>query len=328
MVIILFMCMLVIPWVIGSGILRILYKNRGTEEFSLCDALLTGWIAVIGTAEAAHILAVFGRLSLTHCVALFGGLTVLQVLLSLAVWFWTRFRKGAGSGKSSIEKPSLLFVFPALLLISQMAYILLAGGIYLSRDMTMETVVSFLYTDGIYQVNPLTGSVYEGGIPFRLEILCLPTLYSVLCRIFLLDPQTVVWLVTPCITLICCYGAFRCVGRSLFPESVKRQDCFLAVVAALLWVGSYAFGMDGFGVLYSGWRGVVIRNAVLIPYLFSLCLRRKWKLIILCIAAEVCIVWTFYGAGACLLLTAGMTACRFAVCRAQGGRENGKEAAE
>lgn len=326
--IILFICMLVIPWVIGSGILRILYKNHGTEEFSLCDALLTGWIAVIGTAEAAHILAVFGRLSLTRCAALFGGLTVLQVLLSLAVWFWTRFRKGAGSGKGSLQKPSFLFVLPALLLFSQMAYILLAGGIYLSRDMTVETVASFLYTDGIYQVNPMTGAAYEGGIPFRLELLCLPTLYSVLCRFFSLEPQTVVWLVMPCVMLICCFGAFRCVGRSLFPESVKCQDCFLAVAAALLWVGSYALGMDGFGVLCSGWRGVVVRNTVLIPYLISLCLRKKWKLVILCIAAEVCIVWTLYGAGACLLLAAGMTVCRFAERSARSEQESGKEAAE
>ena len=67
--------------------------------------------------------------------------------------------------------------------------------------------------------------------------------------------------------------------------------------------------VDGFGVLHSGFRGTVIRNVVLMPYLLSLCLRRRWLAVLLCIAAEVCIVWTLYGAGICLLTSAFMAVC-------------------
>ena len=326
MIILLCLCMLLVPWVMGSGILRILYRKADRKDLFACDTLLTGWIAVIGIAEVTHLSAVFLHFSLTRCTILFSVLIGFMTFASLILCFFSEFKKGRDQEKKIFEKPSLLILFSVVLLLSQIIYILSSGYVYLSGDMTLETVVSFLYTDGIYQVNPLTGAAYEGGIPLRLEILCLPTLYSILCRLFSLDPRVVVWLVMPCVMLICCYGAFRCVSRCLFSDSKKRQDCFLASAAVLLWVGSYALGMDGFGVLYSGWRGVTIRNAVLIPYLVSLCLRRKWKLAALCIVAEACLVWTFYGAGTCLLITVGLSACGFMWHRMD--KNDRKEAAE
>lgn len=326
MIIFLFPCMLIVPWVIGNGVLRILYRKSSEGEFTACDALLTGWVAVTGVTEAIHLVAVFGHLSLSLCTALFSILTVVVTLVSLAVWILPRLRKRQASVKREFDKPTPLLLLPVMLLLSQLAYIVFAGGVYLNRDMTLETVLSFLSTDGIYQVNPLTGSSYEAGIPLRIEILCLPTLYSVLSRIFHIDARTLVWTVVPCVTLICSYSAFRCVGRSLFPESAKRQECFLAVAALLLWAGSYAFGMDGFDVLYSGFRGVAIRNAILIPYLFSLCHRKKWKLVVLCIAAEACLVWTLYGMGACLLTAAVYLVCRLLWRRFD--KTGGKEAAQ
>lgn len=327
MVIVLALCTFIVPWVAGSGILRILYGNSVKGELSVCDVLLTGGIAVIGVAEAVHLFAVLGHLSLDRCALLFGGLTGSLSLVSLAIWLIPHFRKKHSAEGRTVEKPSPLFLLPTLMLLGQAVYILMMGGIYLNGDMTVETVVSFLHTNEIYQVNPITGVPYQGGLPFRLEILCLPTFYSILCRTFSLEPQTIVWQVVPCMTLVCCYGAFCCVGKTLFPESGKRQACFLSAVAVLLWSGSYAFGMDGFGVLYSGWRGVVIRNTVLIPYLVSLCLRKKWKLAFLCVVAEACLVWTFYGAGACVLLAVGLAAAGFvwhrAEKRTEGGRRDG-----
>lgn len=327
MVIVLALSMLIVPWVAGSGILRALYGNNGNGEFSFFDALLTGGIAVIGVAEAVHLSAVFGHLSLSRCALLFGSLTGILSLVSLAIWLIPYLRKKGSSQGRTLKKSALPFLLPALLFLGQVVYILLMGGVYLDGDMTVETVVSFLYSNEIYQVNPMTGAAYQGGIPLRLEILCLPTFYSILCRIFSLEPQTVVWQVVPCVTLVCCYGAFCCVGKTLFPESGKQQACFLSAVAVLLWAGSYAFGMDGFGVLYGGFRGVVIRNTVLIPYLVSLCLRKKWKLAALCILAEACLVWTFYGAGTCVLLAAGLVASRLVWHKVEkqteGERRNG-----
>lgn len=326
MIIVLFPCMLIVPWVIGNGVLRILYRKSFEGQFTACDALLTGGIAVIGLAEAVHLTAVFRHLSLGFCTAAFGVLTILLTIVSLAVSLFSHSPNKPKLGKLSLAKHTLLLLIPASILLSQLAYIVLAGGVYLSRDMTLETVMSFLHTNGIYQVNPVTGAAYEAGIPLRVEILCLPTLYSVLSRIFHVEAKALVWTAVPCVTLICSYSAFYCVGRELFPDSVKRQECFLAVTAVLLWAGSYVFGMDGFDVLYSGFRGVTVRNVVLIPYLFSLCIRKKWKLAVLCIAAEACMVWTLYGMGVCLMAAAVIFAWQLLWSRID--KTGGKEAAQ
>ena len=86
----------------------------------------------------------------------------------------------------------------------------------------------------------------------------------------------------------------------------KKRICFLIVVAALIWAGTYFYVMDGFQVMYCGWTGTAIRNGVLLPWLMSVCLRKKWGYALLCILAEACIVWTFYGMGVCLVVVVGM----------------------
>ena len=306
----LILCIVLIPWILGSGILRVLYGKERTGEFVLWDVVLTGIIAVIGLGEAAHLGTLFLHRTFSFYTMLFGILTAVVSVAVLGVLFLMRLKEKKTSNGTGSRKNVVPFVLPVFLFATQMAWIL-QGSPYLRGDMTAETILSFFQMDGIYQVNPMTGNAYEGGIPLRLSILCLPSLYGGLCKIFSLHPQVVVWNVVPCVTLVCCYGAFWCVGRCLFAEDLKKRSCFITLVGLLLWVGNYAMGMDGFGVLNSGWRGVVIRNVVLLPYLVSLCLRKKWKLTALCIVAEACMVWTFYGAGACLLAAVGMKVCEW-----------------
>lgn len=95
----------------------------------------------------------------------------------------------------------------------------------------------------------------------------------------------------------------------------------MVIVALLFWAGAYHYVMDGFGILYGGFKGTTIRNVVLMPYLLSLCLRRRWAAVFLCIAAEACIVWTLYGAGICLLTAAAMALCGLAGHRLDGAGE-------
>ena len=338
MAVLLCVCMVLVPMVIGNGILIVLYGKKQENTFLFADSLLLGMIAVLGTAEAAHMCAMAAKLSFSASVKIFGGLTAAFSMAAIVLILVRYFRAGrsgkslrqAGQGRF-LEKMSGKFTFPSvlfvLLVVSQAVYIVAGGSIYLGGDMTVETVESFLYTDGIYQVNPLTGAAYQGGIPLRLEILCLPTLYGALSQLSGLAPRFVVWTLVPVMTLLFSYSAFICLGGCLFPAEQKKREAFLLIVALILWAGGYHYVMDGFGVLYSGFRGVVIRNVALMPYLLSLCLRRRRLAVFLCIAAEVCIVWTLYGAGICLLTSAAMAICSLAerrLVKTGGGDEVGR----
>lgn len=280
----------------------------------LGDYLIMGIISIIGLAEVVHLAAMFLGLPFGRCAMLWGGLSGTAVL-AVAGMFFYHWKKGSRN-LEKVEKRNalegILFLVFAILVISQLIFVCTGNTACREGDMTLETVKSFLAADGIYRINPMTGAAYTAGMPFRLKILCLPTLYACICRITGLSPDFVVRILIPVIVLVSCYASFGVLACSLFPAeetvSGRKRACFLAAAALIMWVGTYRYGMDGFQLLYCGWRGVTIRNCVLLPWLLSLCIRGKWMSAVLCILAEACMVWTLYGCGWCLFAALGMAA--------------------
>lgn len=315
MVSLLGLLMALVPCLLGKCALYVLYGNQPARKKGLRDAYLTGSVVVIGLAEAAYLAAVIFGWSFYDCLRIFcalvsaamaGGGTYLffgreqkkirpmQRLSRAGGAFLESFKRLSGLGKAA-------FFFFWLVFFLQLVSIAAKGQVYRQGDMTVETVNSFMNTNAIYSVNPLTGQAYEQGLPLRLKILCLPALYGIMCGLSRLEAPIVVWVVVPLFTLLAAYCAFFGIGQRLFPASASKRWIFLAFAALLVWAGDYMYGVDGFGLLYGGFRGNVIRAAVLLPYTFDLCMRRMWKSVVLCILAEACIVWTLYGLGACFL---------------------------
>lgn len=299
-----------------------------SKNYSLADGMVSLLILLIGAAEAAHLFGVFFHRPFSQCVLLFGGFAAAALVLMLGIVLWLsrkkKTEKAEVKAEKSIRTQQLSAALFGVMVLLQIVFIVFGAGAYRQGDMTVETVGSFLQTDGVYQVNPLTGRAYEGGIPSRLKILCLPTMYGALCSIFGVEPEVLVWHVVPVLVLFGCYGAYICLGRCLFPENPYRQQLFLVIVALVFLAGGYALGVDGFNLMYSGWRGVTLRNAVLVPYTLSLCLRKKYLHALLCVVAEACVVWTLYGMGACLLVILGMMLADF-LWRKHIGREEAEK---
>ena len=297
------------------------------------DYLMAGITVLVGVAEAAHLAGMIFGWSFGRCTLLFAVLLGIGCAAGAGIWFLSVRRHGAAlysredvngaaapvrrHGDALPQEPKeegrgrFIYVIFILLVISQLIFICMGDTDYREGDMTVETVGSFLQEDGIYRVNPLTGMPYTAGMPSRVKVLCLPSLYGFLCKLTGFSAAAVVRNIVPAVILLCSYAAYRALACSLFPREGGRRlrrACFMTIVSLLMWTGTYAFGMDGFGLLVCGWRGTSIRNGVLLPWLFSLCIRRKWLWTVLCIAAEACIVWTLYGCGTCLGVTAGMAA--------------------
>lgn len=302
-----------------------------TKNCSGADWIPATAVAVTGIAEFSHLCGVFLNRSFHFCALLFCGLAAATILLIAVLLLVAAGKKRGKNEKQKKRKDGaekvLLFLF-VILVLSQLLFVFAHQPVYRQGDMTVETVGSFLQSDTVYGVNPMTGRAYEQGLPSRLKILCLPTLYGALCRLFSVPPKTLVWQIAPMLTLIGCYGAYASLAVSLFEEDTKKRRAFLIAVALLIWAGGYLYGMDGFGILYSGWRGVTIRNAVLIPWTVSLCLRKKWFMAFACVIAEACLVWTLYGMGACLFVLIGMGVIDFLCRRAALGGSRRREAAE
>lgn len=313
--------MILLPWLYGKALLRLCYRQRKKEYFFPEDSMLTGYMVLVGLAETAHLAAVFLRRSFSDCVMLFLLLLAMFAVLSLGILLLERKPPGS-QRKNGQEKQIFPVVLFAILILGQVILIAMGNHIYLSGDMTLETVKSFLATDSIYQVNPLTGKAYHMGMPSRLKILCLPTLYGALSRLYGMDPQTLIWIFVPIITLLMHYLAYYSVARALFGEDAKKRLGFMIIVALLVWMGDYLFGMEGFGLLHAGYRGVTIRGAVLVPYTIGLMLRGKKLVAFLCMAAEACMVWTLYGMGYCVLAAVVMGGIHLFLKRKESTRKS------
>jgi len=291
---------------------------------SLADKFIIGFMIITGMAETGHLFMVFGHRPFSDAVKLILAEMAMGVLFCPALVLWKRMRgdrrkqdgiriivgkrqKGVGTVTAAA------FILFILCFLYQTMTITSGERLDRRGDMTVETVESILQTGSVYEINPLTGSAYNSGVPFRIRILGLPTLYALGCRLTGIPSWDLVTRYVPVIVLILGYLAFLSLAQGLFPDGKDRgkRMIFMAVVAFLLCVGDYAFGMDGYGLIGCGYRGTTIRSAILLPYVFGLCLKHRWKGCVLCVLAEACVVWTLYGMGSCLFITLGMGAVRF-----------------
>ena len=288
--------------------------------FRISDILIGGSLIIIGLTEVAHLAGCLLGWSFLSVTDLLLAETVLFVLTVLLVSLIGRKKKAkavngpaqSGSGKNEVNAGMQWILTGALafLILIQMLRILSGDRAWLEGDMTLETVNTFLAENAVYSVNPLTGTAYTAGMSFRLKILCLPTLYGTISRWSGMAPTDVVYRLIPCLTLGLGYFAYGKLGNAVFEGNPIKVRTFLLMVGILFSTGAYMPGVDGFDVFYGGFRGVTIRAIVLVPYLIACLMEKKYFGAVLCILAEACIVWTLYGAGVCLLITAAWVVLR------------------
>ncbi|MDE6063588.1 MAG: hypothetical protein K2G20_03245, partial [Lachnospiraceae bacterium] len=82
-----------------------------------------------------------------------------------------------------------------------------------------------------------------------------------------------------------------------FPKEGKKKAIFLLFVSLVYNFGCYSKAMDGFHLFFGGYRGTAVRAGIILPYVLLCTLQKKWRGVILCLLAEICVAWTFYGAG-------------------------------
>ena len=296
------------------------------------ENMIEGSLVVIGLAEAAHLAALFLNLPLNICAKIMGAL-FLGAALFVAVRLVLAKRKGkskkaAGEGNRLLK---LIQVYPwlfagiAILILVQIVWNFYSHVPYLTGDITGETVQTMLSTDSIYTINPMTGQAYTAGMPLRLKILVLPTFYAVICQSTGISAPVLIYSIVPSLVLLLSYLVYTGWAVYLFPREGKKQLIFMLFVAVIYQFGCYSAAMDSFLMFFQGWQGTAVRAGVILPYALLCCLQGKWRSVILCLLAEVCVVWTLYGLGytvIMVLVLLGIRLVRFLFSRetkAKGG---------
>ncbi len=314
--------LLCMPALLGQGILS-LSDEFTHRKSSFPTRYSTGVIIMLFSAGPVNAYGVLRDIPLSKLIWIWGVLLLsfaTLCYLATVVQKIMAFRSSADPAptpgkKTFIPRAAiLLFLLAGLMILGQFLYVLLSGHVNLSYDITPETVNSFLQTGSLYRVNPLTGSPYTEGVPNRLRLMCLPTFYAMLCRVFGLPMETVVCRIIPAYILLCGYLAYLLLANVLFPGNDPRtlvhRALFFFFVALLVFATDSGLGVDGFDLLHGGYRETTIRLWILIPALIAFVLERRWVLCLLILATEAVTIWTVFGTGACLVITLGLILCR------------------
>lgn len=308
MIVLMWLALFGIPILLGAGIMTIVYQKNAPELIAFSDCFPLGLIAGIGVGEVSHIVGMFGNLTIDYTGRLFavfmGGLAAVS-MIAVSYLFISKKKIFAYQGLKSPHK-GVVITFLVLFLL-QSLFIFCMKAVVIPGDITLETVQSFLAENGIYRVMPLTGQISATGIPTRYRILCLPTIYAILAKGFSLEPELVICHIVPVIVLSGAYLTYFRLGVCLFGKAqTDKIYGFLLVVAVLFTCTEGAVFLDGYAALHGGYLGTSIRNLILVPYTCCAFLERRYWKGVFCILAEICITWTFWGLGVCLLLAMGI----------------------
>lgn len=324
MIVLLWLSLILIPLVTGMGLLSVFYAKKHEYEITVSEGFVLGSIVSIGVAEAAHAIGMFGNFNLTKVGVLLGSVWIGLALIAIVIMVVTVIKQRNRFDvmfKTRSEKTLVPFVFIGVLLV-QLLVVYCAEALITPGDIILETVQSFLAEEGIYRVMPLTGEVSELGLPLRYKILCLPTLYAVLCTGFHVDAQLLVCNIIPVVVLAGMYFSYYYLSGVLFgKKAIRKRYLFLLLVAALMFFMDGGVFSNGYSGLHSGYLGTSIRNLILVPYVFAASLEKRWWKAVLCVLAEACITWTFWGCGVCLVILLGMFILAF--CEAKNPKLRG-----
>ena len=275
------------------------------------DKIITSSIVVLGMVEVAHLAALFLHLSFTACTVILAvlilGLAVVGAVKSFLERRTAQNEERKNFGKTGVTAKTLLQLYPFWILLTlglivfQIIWNYWMHIPYIGNDVTGETVQTMLATDSIYGMNPLTGQPFTAGMPMRLKVLVLPTLYAVFCRWTGLPVITVCYSIMPMVILLLSYLVYSRWAVYLFPKEGRKQILFVFFVAVIYQFGCYSGVMDSYLLFFRGSQGETFRTCVLLPYVLLCCLQKDWKRTALCVLAEVCVVWTFYGLGFAIL---------------------------
>lgn len=271
--------------------------------------LITGFLILIGCAEAAHLITILTNKSLQTYTFLCVAFVAVGLIAYVIMLFWGYqkgkiiFKKSEESIKKQKGNIGMLAFF---ILTAVTVYRLWSGYVPVFRDAIYEMVVGNLKAQGIMMLHPFLGVETVAEMPIRMRILGLSSLYTALITISQQSPYTIMCKVVPFVVWglsILVYWAF---ANDLFPDHAEKRWLFISMVALVYLATSGGNGLAGYHLFYSGFSGETIRAAVLIPYTLYVSWQRRWFFAIIAILAEACLVWTTFGVGYCLLIAVGM----------------------
>lgn len=340
---------------LGAGTIKIynlikklFSKNKKTgsakKESAFCrfsEYYSAGIIMLLLLAGLSNAVSYFLKFPLDKAHKLFA--IVLIVVLTICYFYvvvsklmnFAKARLTAPAGNNTVNKATnitkkfrLLSLAAICIGLSQLIYSACSRTVLLGGDQVLEAVNSFIASNGIYTIDPLTGAPFTDGYPLRLALECLPFLYSFFAKLFGTEITILLWNIMPSFWLLAGYCCFYKLAGAIFSaddnKNHERRIFFLLLCEFLLFCTDAAKGSVGFDIFHAGYRPEVVLALVLVTWTLAVCLEHNWFLALLPIAAEPVTASPRFMVGACFFITLVCFILNLFLSRGRKGVTNGK----
>jgi len=157
-----------------------------------------------------------------------------------------------------------------------------------SSDSILETILTVIHTDSIYEFNPLTGEALTTSLSFTEKLTVLPYFYACFIGISGALTESFLYYIVPVWVLFLTFLMTGLWSDSLFgPEEYREKTVFISCVGVLLLFGNYLFTSLSYLLFHRGWTGETITVLVMIPFVLYLLtcaydkkIRRIWPVLL------------------------------------------------
>lgn len=244
------------------------------KETNQIETYLIGFFLLFLVQAVVFIPCVWMGTSLTYAVNLLTAVFVFIVILFFGVLFVTRIRRkkvaAADPVKVSWKKTERIYFGLMVAVFLWILFRMVSTLDVLREDIVLETVLTTLETDCLYQVHPLTGRMMEAGMITSKKILTLPLFYAAVVKMTGLDASVFLYLVMGILTLLGTYYASALLFTQVSNITRSKLYIFWLVMGMLILSGDYHTGVISYKLLYQGYEGSAICFGVILPYLLYL----------------------------------------------------------
>lgn len=261
---------MVLPYLAGYSCKSIL-RWKGTNQI---ETYLIGFFLLFLVQAVIFIPCVWVGTSLGYAVNLLTVALAVILILFLGAFFIMRVRKkkdvAADKPKTSWKKTDRL-CFGCMVLVFLLILIRMVSTLDILReDIVLETVLTTIKADSLYQVHPLTGRMMEAGMITSKKIITLPLFYAAVVKMTGLDAAVFLYLVMGIMTLLGVYYASALLFSQVSSLTRSKLYMFWITLGLLILSGDYHTGVISYKLLYQGYEGSTICFGVILPYLLYL----------------------------------------------------------
>ncbi|MFI3214431.1 MAG: DUF6077 domain-containing protein [Eubacteriales bacterium] len=284
--------------IMGPFLMGIVVNEIGRKkETNQIETYLSGFFFLFLMQGGIFFVGIYGNLtfSMTSKILLIAILAIVCVGLLIGVIKRKKyFAINVSKVKLENKKDKLLYL-SLFIIVAIQIYTMFAFMPAVRDDIMLETMITTLSTDTMYQYHPLTGSLMSLGMIGSKKLITLSMWYSFLSKYMMISPAVALYVVGSACTLILSYFAYGCVFYTLFLGDLKKTIIGLNFLGLLYLAGDYYTMTIGYQQLYYGYAGEVICVSVMIPYLMYIiyCRKESWILtslkVLMCLAVAVLI---------------------------------------